>query len=609
MIFSAVFKTIADFLYKIGLPILYILSYSVFLYIKKGAIRRVNILRLNYTIMLFAVGVIIAYIFGLNSSILASYDKIKGTAHFDFTNPKDAMLFPFLMMEKYDTTKTLTDIDLNKSNLSGKTNYVLVIDRSLSTKITKDSAIIKAFINDVKSEIHNAENSINIDKEPDIKIPDSLDLNDYIALYFIRQMYNRNSNDSGRTFQILLYKGDGILDKIYKSKCDISNFEIAEAYKVYFENAKIKKRGRFTDFTKLLSFIRDAKVMKSAQMATTHVIIMSDFEHEDDSTVSFNDLEKYISDPYSQKEMTLSLFRLINDKPKPYLSDKTIEILNKYFLNSKNYLFNEISVLNNEKSYQAYLNSVFSIRILDSEQQINLFFPNCNSHNITTCKSKLVLHSSGNENKDHLFSFTNQNYPYIDKIGYLKIDDKNVLYTNEHMPLQVSTGPLKVEINMDNRMVNDNFLEISVPGKLISHQYKINILEQLSNTSLLILSLSYLILLSILITNSAIYLYFGVATVRKKYNRYMFANKKQFDIDRYKNISKLINLECFSLIVIHGVIILLLLPVFVIDISVFFDYYKIYAICFVALFLLYVTINIGYPRKVLLHHRIHEKRP
>ena len=541
-----VFKQVLQ-VYGIFILPLYILSYLVFLPVKRYAFKRLHILKFNYRILLFSISVLFAFLISINATILSNYDR---SGKWKNLSAYNVIMFPFEQLEiEHDNLSPQVINSVEKPRLIDGQNYFIIVDKTESTILPesfkpKEGAIKDILINKIKK----TDTSISADKVAKKHCPDclnDLELRDLIVVYFLKRLYNLTPMDTKVSYQIALYYGNNIVKFLpdetgRKSTETITLYDSYNAYcdtlAAHKNNTKTTKHNRTkqeTDFSEIFEMFSYENISNKSGKRT-NVILISDFRHEPTNT-SFKTLEKKLENKIIEDYFKLSLFKLWNE-PKEKLhaqwTDSTLELIDKYFKNSVNYLHNEEEVLKDPQNLDLYIHSLFSYNVNEAKE-LNFYFPKKNIHEVTSSKALLKLKGLGTTSSI-LFKFNNQNLPFTGAASKLIINNQYYLFQNKNYPLNFDfTKPFRAEISTFNQYQSDNYIEIKRPNSLVTHRHKINILEEIPTGSILIMCICSIISLSVLLINSGVYFHLAFKSLKRKSRNLLNVSYKE----KYKNIS------------------------------------------------------------------------
>lgn len=527
----------------------YMLSYIVFLHFKRFSYFQSYLLRFNYKILLFTLSILVAYIISLNSSFFYKYDEKLSQK---YLNPYEAIKLPFDQLKiSSDNSIGETELRLKNNHSINGENFLIILDKTKSTSISPQ--LEKKTDRLKKNILDYVINNNNINAPSNFTVPDyndsilsKLEIRDLTVAYFLRALYNLSYDHKDTAhYSILLYYGDNLFTPVLGNTSDIS---IKNALDSFCKTAYKQVEGSHnTNFQDVLSKL-DAHIKsdnKSSYKKNTNVVIISDFEHEANKVnVSFRMLESELGNKPYTKEIKLSLFHLDNDHPNTNNAERTIRLFNNFFINSRNYYYDEIDVLTATDSYLDVLRTIFSYNRPEAKDNItnlNFYYPYGVKNKKRISTSKLCCKIVDNVDASQLvFNFNNQNQ--IRNSSRMTINNQYVLDQNRCVAVD-NCESLMLEIASFGSIDNDNYLEVTNPKQMFTTSIPINIFEKLPHSSVIVMCVCYLLMMSLLLINAFIYLKASISclseTIKGKE-----ANKHQ-----RKSVNKL-ELYIFSLMII-----------------------------------------------------------
>ena len=178
----------------VATPILIALSYAMFYYIKKDALKKYKVLKTNYRVIYALLTLCVLAIFSVGSGLFDAYNKTSRAPYsYNWMNFNDLLSFPFESLQvQFGEPKATIIEGLDITSEIEKYNYVIVIDMTGST--TPQFQDYDALKNRLKQNILDA--NIPGKDQPrgiEIELNNIDDTRNLYALSILASIYERSS--------------------------------------------------------------------------------------------------------------------------------------------------------------------------------------------------------------------------------------------------------------------------------------------------------------------------------------------------------------------------------------------------------------------------------
>lgn len=508
----------------VATPILLALSYAMFYYIKKSALEKYPIIKINYRIIYALLTLSILAIFSVGSGLFDAYNKTSREPYrYDWMNFNDLISFPFdaLSVEKRKPKQAIIkEADITSS--VKKYNYVVAIDMTGSTKPKfQDHQLL---VNSLKQNILNA-NILGKDQPQDIynKLADINDIRNLYALNILASIYEQSSAPvpADISYNFIYYLGDvsgkrqthivfGDQPRPYSYRDENSE----ENYKSYTDAWK-ELSSRFqeasnedTDLSSLIDMVADKRYLECQDDRKNIVFFFSDFCDEIKGTIPtkaisalntpkndivFFDLTEKWQNQSVDKKKWDAHFPKATKRFLDYSTDFNLVLNSSPVISSKeSALYFVYPFLDDENRSRAQ-SRIDLGALLDQERHGDLTV-------------RFYADGRSNEMASQIL-FDLHNYQQ------LRIGDLTELNYDRDKPLAVSLNSSYLIAKKHDLFFSAKSIKT---GKSVS--LPIRFIEKVPKSHGHILSLSYLFILLLLVMNSVLYAIFTIKNLRGKIN-------------------------------------------------------------------------------------------
>lgn len=336
-----------------------------------------------------------------------------------------------------------------------------------------------------------------------------------MAYRLIRNIYN--SNIANVSFNILYYFGNDSMYSVFSElnhRPTKQNIEYCKAIQTLNSFAKRNNINyqKKTNISYIFSFISDNIGYYGENKEFDdflNIVLISDFEHEETSGVSFQELDFLIDNSFTKINCDkLSLVKISNRSPQKLQYEQTIDIIQSNGFNSLLYCFDEFIIHDKVESYYSFVNAIGSLSILDNKHPIELYYPS-NEFEYSALAVGSVKVNYSKKFNDIIMTFENRDNPILEKSLQLKLNSHYILNVNHPRCIdlnELSSNLIELSSSV-NKVVNNNlFLSVSTPNDLVTRRYPILIREKLPLNTLYLLCFLLLIVLYLFSINSCFYI-------------------------------------------------------------------------------------------------------
>ena len=453
------------------------------------------------TLFLFA---LIAFIFGIHSDIVSSYDKLNANIKhsYNWFYPQDIIKFPIdqFMINKEQFPPNEIDVASAFTNDHKIRKYSIVVDKTSSNKpseVTKKTS--KKLIESITTHLGGSvsQNPIDFSK---------ISLEDLFLLNGLERLARDTSAIT--SFEIMYYFGDEIVrspfdkDKIINSENLSETIGSCLAYIRDSVNPKAKKEGnvRNTDFKFIAKELKEERWCGNNKNSFSSVIIFSDFEHLESSGNSFESVNQSLQVLSKDCKITqVNLVKLRGRNKHPDWANQTLDLFREAFNHLYYYEFEEQlkdnSTAKDALSYSEQIASVFSSVNDDTSPQPVLLYYSWNNENYNFDYKGVMTLRNLQTNKQISFGYGNQVdvLRFNEKTSYLYfVCRKQKLFPYRQTKIEFLSLPYDTLQFVTNEKNSKNyFIEFSHPGSTQTIREPIILKQVLPTTSCLLLIYLY----------------------------------------------------------------------------------------------------------------------
>jgi hypothetical protein len=424
---------------------------------------------------------IILEIFALLLAILSIFYSIHADIFSDNTLSDNFLTYPINQLERNQPDykqKIKYDNNIEKDSI----NFIFIIDRTLSGVNKKNDLLKKSLIDNAKNDILSKHKGI-------------IEISDILLYKMMMELKSKNIDSSN--CHIIIY--NGIKQKPDERNENIERIEICiepEKYLKKYINAidNNNNNNTNTDISQLIK-LESSDIKKNYNVVT----IISDFEHEKDSTNIYKlgqEIDKFVT---SFSDSVVLNIVCLNGNLRNNLSSikETREIIEKYTRFINIYEYEQAHLTNEtEKELSSFITQ---LPIKDSVPKIVFYYPLSFSKYSKTNTSKIQFSNIRGTEKFWI-NLKNESNPY--ESFFLEVIESG------KKPVQLIDKPKLIEIDssktftlvLASQVKPDNlFFEISKPSELSRQRITIEVKEYLTDITCFILVILNTLLIIMLV--------------------------------------------------------------------------------------------------------------